>query len=62
MRRRRERCGDAIEMLREKCRVQEVIDYSSLEADDPFLDGTGAMVLDHIDRAAHGSAQTAPIR
>lgn len=51
--RRLERRSDVIEMLKRSYRVQDVIDYSGLEADDLFLEGTGAMVLDHIDRVAY---------
>ena len=39
-------------------RVQEVIDYSGLEADGLFLEGTGAMILDHADRVAYVGAST----
>lgn len=51
--RRRERRYDVIEMLKAEYRVQDVIDYSCLEYDDLFLEGTGAMVLDHIARVAY---------
>ena len=51
--RRRERRYDIIEMLKSEYRVQDVIDYSCLEYDNLFLEGTGAMVLDHIDRVAY---------
>lgn len=51
--RRRERRGDIIEMLKQRYRVQDVIDYSGLEPDGLFLEGTGAMVLDHIARIAY---------
>jgi hypothetical protein len=51
--RRRERRSDIIELLKSHYRVQEVIDYSGLEPDGLFLEGTGAMVLDHIDRVAY---------
>lgn len=51
--RRRERRQDVIEMLKCEYRVQDVIDYSGLEWDDLFLEGTGAMVLDHIERVAY---------
>lgn len=51
--RRRERRADVIEMLKAEYRVQDVIDYSGLEADGMFLEGTGAMVLDHIARVAY---------
>lgn len=61
--RRRERRTDIIEMLKSRYRVQEVIDYSGLEPDGLFLEGTGAMVLDHIDRVAYAvrSDRTDPI-
>lgn len=51
--RRRERRYDIIEMLKAEYRVQDVIDYSCLEFDNLFLEGTGAMVLDHIARVAY---------
>jgi hypothetical protein len=51
--RRRERRSDVIEMLKARYRVQDVIDYSGLEYDKLFLEGTGAMVLDHLDRVAY---------
>jgi hypothetical protein len=61
--RRRERRVDVIELLKRQYRVQEVIDYSGLEPDGLFLEGTGAMVLDHIDRVAYAvrSDRTDPI-
>ena len=51
--RRRERRYDILEMLKAEYRVQDIIDYSCLEYDNLFLEGTGAMVLDHIDRVAY---------
>ena len=51
--RRLERRSDIIEMLKHEYRVQEVVDYSGLEPDRLFLEGTGAMVLDHIERIAY---------
>ena len=61
--RRLERRTDVIEMLKRDYRVQDIIDYSGLEADGLFLEGTGAMVLDHIDRVAYAveSHRTSPI-
>lgn len=61
--RRKERRSDVIEMLKTEYRVQDVIDYSGLEPDGLFLEGTGAMVLDHIDRIAYAvkSNRTDPI-
>lgn len=51
--RRRERRGDVVEMLKARYRVQDVIDYSGLEQDGLALEGTGAMVLDHVGRIAY---------
>ncbi len=51
--RRTERRSDVIETLKQRYRVQDVIDYSGLEPDDVFLEGTGAMVLDHLTRIAY---------
>lgn len=61
--RRRERRQDILEMLKSRYRVQDVIDYSGLEADGLFLEGTGAMVLDHVGRVAYAarSDRTDPI-
>jgi len=53
--RRGERRADVIEMLKSQYRVQEVIDYSGLELDELFLEGTGAMVLDHVFRIAYAA-------
>ncbi|MGM9426244.1 citrulline utilization hydrolase CtlX [Hydrogenophaga sp. MI9] len=50
--RRRERRSDVLEFLKQHYRVQDVIDYSGLEHDGLFLEGTGAMVLDHLARIA----------
>lgn len=51
--RRHERRSDILELLKTSYRVQHVIDYSGLELDDVFLEGTGAMVLDHLTRVAY---------
>lgn len=51
--RRRERRWDIIDMLKAQYRVQDIIDYSGLEQDGLALEGTGAMVLDHIGRVAY---------
>ncbi|HET6673012.1 MAG TPA: arginine deiminase-related protein [Agromyces sp.] len=53
--RRGERRGDIVEALKAMYRVQDVIDYSGLEYDDVFLEGTGAMVLDHEGRIAYAA-------
>ncbi|MEO5983358.1 MAG: arginine deiminase-related protein [Pedococcus sp.] len=51
--RRTERRSDVIEMLKVRYRVQDLVDYSGLEQDCAFLEGTGAMVLDHVSRVAY---------
>ncbi|WP_237565523.1 citrulline utilization hydrolase CtlX [Ornithinimicrobium cavernae] len=51
--RRTERRPDIVEMLKARYRVQDVIDYSGLEHDNIFLEGTGAMVLDQVSRIAY---------
>ncbi|PLP58029.1 amidinotransferase [Mesorhizobium loti] len=53
--RRKERRADIIEMLKQDYRVQDVIDYSGLENDGVYLEGTGAMVLDHLARVAYAA-------
>ncbi|SFG09500.1 citrulline utilization hydrolase CtlX [Neptunomonas qingdaonensis] len=51
--RRKERRQDIIDMLKAEYHVQDIMDYSGLEFDDLYLEGTGAMVLDHIERVAY---------
>ena len=51
--RRHERRADVLELLKSDYRVQTIIDYSGLEPDGIFLEGTGAMVLDHVSRVAY---------
>ncbi|WP_353950376.1 arginine deiminase-related protein [Knoellia sp. S7-12] len=51
--RRHERRADVLEMLKSDYRVQSIVDYSGLESDGVFLEGTGAMVLDHVSRVAY---------
>lgn len=51
--RRTERRSDIVDMLKARYRVQDVIDYSGLEQDGIFLEGTGAMVLDNDERVAY---------
>ena len=53
--RRGERRSDIVDALKVHYRVQDVIDYSGLEYDDVFLEGTGAMVLDHEFRIAYAT-------
>jgi hypothetical protein len=51
--RRLERRTDVLELLKARYRVQEIVDYSGLEVDGLFLEGTGAMVLDNLNRTAY---------
>src|SRR5207244_1906785 len=53
--RRRERRQDIIEELRSQYQVPEVIDYSAFEDENCCLEGTGSLVLDHLNRVAYVS-------
>ncbi len=61
--RRRERRADVVEALRARYVVNDVIDLSAMEQDALYLEGTGALVLDHVNRVAYvarsGRAHTA---
>ncbi len=51
--RRGERRTDIVEALRRMFKVSVINDYSVLEDDEVYLEGTGAMVLDHLHRTAY---------
>src|SRR6266550_3218780 len=53
--RRRERRRDILEALRKHYQVTEVIDYSPFEDQGCCLEGTGSLVLDHVNRVAYVS-------
>jgi hypothetical protein len=53
--RRRERRQDIVEELRKHYRVTEVIDYSAFEEEGCCLEGTGSLVLDHVNKIAYVS-------
>ncbi|MGB9473450.1 MAG: arginine deiminase-related protein [Candidatus Udaeobacter sp.] len=53
--RRRERRQDIVTGLRNYYRVTEVIDYSMFEDEDCYLEGTGSLVLDHLNKLAYVS-------
>src|SRR6476661_9343251 len=53
--RRRERRQDIIEELRKEYRVTKVIDYSGFENEGCSLEGTGSLVLDHVNKIAYVS-------
>lgn len=51
--RRGERRADVLASLRAKFKVSAIYDYSVLEDEQVYLEGTGAMVLDHVNRVAY---------
>lgn len=51
--RRAERRSDVIDMLKKDYLVKEIVDYSDWEQRHQYLEGTGAMVLDHAHRIAY---------
>jgi hypothetical protein len=53
--RRRERRQDIVEELRKHYRVTEVIDYSPFEKEGCYLEGTGSLVFDHLNKIAYVS-------
>jgi len=53
--RRRERRQDMVEELRKHYRVTQVIDYSAFEDEGCYLEGTGSVVFDHLNRFAYVS-------
>jgi hypothetical protein len=53
--RRRERRQDIVGELRKNYRVSEVIDYSVFEEQGCCLEGTGSLVLDHVNKIAYVS-------
>jgi hypothetical protein len=53
--RRRERRREIIDELRKHYHVSEVIDYSAFENEGCCLEGTGSLVLDHLNKIAYVS-------
>jgi hypothetical protein len=53
--RRRERRHDIVEELRKHYRVTQVIDYSAFEDEGCYLEGTGSLVFDHLNKIAYVS-------
>jgi len=51
--RRRERRNDVVEGLSERYAVSQVLDLSPVEQEGRYLEGTGALVLDHVHRIAY---------
>lgn len=47
---------DVLELLSEKgFEVEEIMDYTSAEEDDIFLEGTGSIILDRVNRIAYAA-------
>lgn len=53
--RRRERRPEVVDELRKFYRVTNVTDYSSSEKESRCLEGTGSLVLDHVNKIAYAS-------
>ena len=53
--RRRERRHDVIDALRQHYRITDVVDYSACEEQGHCLEGTGSLVLDHVNKIAYAS-------
>ena len=51
--RRLERRHDVIDELRKHYRITDVVDYSASESDGQCLEGTGSLVLDHVNKIAY---------
>ena len=51
--RRRERRNDVVEGLSERYAISQVLDLSPVELEGRYLEGTGALVLDHVHRIAY---------
>lgn len=53
--RRRERRQDVVDELRKHYRITDVLDYSECETRSQSLEGTGSLVLDHVNKIAYAS-------
>ncbi|WDF47257.1 arginine deiminase-related protein [Chryseobacterium sp. KACC 21268] len=53
--RRLERREDIIKQIKEQFGVTEIIDYSKIENENKYLEGTGSMIFDHDNKIAYGS-------
>jgi hypothetical protein len=51
--RRKERKTEVIELIRRKFKYHQLIDFTSYESENRFLEGTGSMVLDRDQRIAY---------
>jgi hypothetical protein len=53
--RRRERSEVALDLLRETFKTTEVIDISAFEVEGKYLESTGVIIFDHVNKLAYGS-------
>ena len=53
--RRLEKRQDIIDMLQQSYKVNDIVNYSALTRQNQFLEGTGAMVLDHSNQIAYAA-------
>jgi len=53
--RRRERRQDIVEELRKQYWIKEVVDYSAFEDEGCYLEGTGSLVIDHLNKIVYVS-------
>ena len=53
--RRLERREVIINQIKEQFDVKEIIDYSKIENENKYLEGTGSMIFDHDNKIAYGS-------
>ncbi|TAG86554.1 MAG: amidinotransferase [Bacteroidetes bacterium] len=51
--RRLERRNDIVESLREIYQVNQIIDFSHYEKENKFLEGTGSLILDRVNKVAY---------
>lgn len=51
--RRQERRKEVLDLLKKKFEVAEVLSFEQYEADNKFLEGTGSLVLDRVNRIAY---------
>lgn len=53
--RRNERRSDIIESLKDKFEITNIIDLSVYESENRFLEGTGSIVFDHVNKIAYAA-------
>lgn len=53
--RRREKRKDIIDYTRNHCSVKEIVDLSHYEKENKFLEGTGSLVFDHLNKIGYAN-------